>query len=165
VGCVHTTTLIRIRPTSGSFLVVQVLGLIGVPAAQDLDRRAHEDGVVEPDVRFGDFDAYSLHRGMILQDRGGYPLGNRLGQVHWRPLDYLLRPPVNLAVVDGLRQVVSEACGAQVQAQLHIHDEGLTQLTLGGERAVAAVEDHALEQYPILGIFLAAGHPLQYKGP
>jgi hypothetical protein len=30
---------------------------------------------------------------------------------------------------------------------------------------VAAVEDHTLEQYPILGVFLAVGHLAQYKAP
>jgi hypothetical protein len=30
---------------------------------------------------------------------------------------------------------------------------------------VATVEDHAFEQYPILGVVFASGHPPQYKGP
>jgi hypothetical protein len=29
---------------------------------------------------------------------------------------------------------------------------------------VAAVEDHALQQYPVLGVFPALCHPVQYKG-
>jgi hypothetical protein len=72
---------------------------------------------------------------------------------------------VDLAVVNGLPQIVGETRGAQVQAQLHIHDERLTQLALGGQRTVAPVEDHALQEYPVFGIFFAVGHPAQYKGP
>jgi hypothetical protein len=143
----------------------EVLGLIGVAVAQDLDRRVPEDGVVEPDVRLGDLDADYLNRGMILQDGGGYPLCDRLGQIEGLPLYDLSRPPVDRAVVYGLRQVIGETRGAQTQAQLHVHDERLAQLALGGQCAVAAVEDHAFEQYPILGVFLAPGHPPQYKGP
>ena len=163
--CVHATTSIRTCPTSGFPSWWEILGLIGVAVAQDLDRRTREDGVVEPDVRLGDLDADGLYRGMILQYRGGYPLCDRLGQIEGLPLYDLSRPPVDCGVVYGLRQVVGESRRAQVQAQLHVHDKGLAQLALGGQRAVAAVEDHAFEQYPIHGAFFAAGHPPQYKGP
>jgi hypothetical protein len=30
---------------------------------------------------------------------------------------------------------------------------------------VTPVEDHALEQYPVHCVFLAPGHPMQYRGP
>jgi hypothetical protein len=133
--------------------------------AEDLDRRAREHRVGEADVRFGDLDADSLYRGMILKYCRRYPLGDRLGQLDGLPLDDLPSPPMNLAVVYGLRQVVGEASGTKVQTQLDINDEGLAQLELGGERAVTPVEDHALEQYPVLCVFLAPGHPMQYRGP
>ncbi len=162
--CSHAITLIRTRPASGS-LVYSFSLAVCVAVAQDLDRRAGQDGGVEPDVRFGDSDADALCRRMILQDRRRYPLGDRLGQVDGFPLDDLPRPPMHLAVVYGLGQVVGETRGSQVQPQLHVHDEGLAQLALGGQRAVAAVEDHALKQYPVLSIFFTLGHLTQYKGP
>ena len=164
--CTHAITLIRIpRPERFVPREGEVLDKIGVAAAQDLDRRASEDCVAEPDVRLGDFDADGLYQRVLLQDRSAYPLGNRLGQVDGRTLYYFLNLLVYLAVVHGLRQVVGETRGAQVQAQLDVHDERLPQLALSGQRTVAAVKDHALEQYPVLGVFFAPGHPAQYKGP
>jgi hypothetical protein len=145
--------------------VGELSGLTGVAAAQDLDGRAGENGVAEPDVRLGYLHPDGLHRWVIFQDRGGYPLGDRLGQVDGRTLDDPSCSPVNLTVVHGLRQVVGEARGAQVEPQLHVHDKGLAQLALGGHRPVAAVEDHALEQDSVPEVFFAAVHPAQYTGP
>ena len=133
--------------------------------AQDLDRRAREHRVGEADVRFGDLDADGLYSGMLLQDSRRYPLCDRLGQIDGLPLYDLSHQPVDRAVVYGLRQVVGEASGTKVQTQLDINDEGLAQLVLGGQRAVTPVENHALEQYPVLCVFLAPGHPMQYRGP
>jgi hypothetical protein len=142
-------------------------GVICVAVAQDLDSRAGEDCPVQPDVRLPHPYPDCLHRWVILKDGHRYPLGHRLGQVDRCPLDYLLGQPVDLAVVDGLLESVGEPGGPQVQAQLDVHDEGLAQLALGGQRPVAAVEDHALEQYPVLaGTFsLVRVHPTQYTAP
>jgi hypothetical protein len=164
VGRAHIITLIRIV-RHVRFAGGEVLDGIRVAAAQDLDRRAGENGIAEPDVRLGDLHPDGVDRRMILQNNRRYPLGNRLGQADGFPLDDLPRPPVDLTVVNGLRQVVRATGGAQIQAQLHIHDEGLAQLALGGQRAVSSVEDHALQQYPVFGVFFAVGHPAQYKGP
>ena len=133
--------------------------------AKDLDGRTREHRVREADVRFGDLDADRLYREMILKYCRRYPLGDRLGKLDGLPLDDLPSSPMNLAVVHGLRQVVGETSGTKVQSQLDINDEGLAQLELGGERAVTPVEDHALEQYPVLCVFLAPGHPTQYRAP
>jgi diaminohydroxyphosphoribosylaminopyrimidine deaminase / 5-amino-6-(5-phosphoribosylamino)uracil reductase len=119
-------------------------------AAKDLYGRASEDGTVQPDVWFGDLDADGLHWRVIFQDRGGHLFGHRLAQVDGRTLDDLPCPPVDLAVVDRLRQVIGEPCGPQVEKQLDVQDKGLAQFPLGGQCSVAAVKDHALEQYPVL---------------
>ena len=139
-------------------------GLTFVAVAQDLDGGALEDGVAEPDVRLDDLHPDGFYRRVLLQDRSGYPLGDRLGQVDGRTLDDLPGSFVDLAVVHGLRQVVGEARWAKVEAKLHVHDEGLAQLALDGQRTVAAVEDHALQPYPVLGVFPAPSHPVKYKG-
>ena len=140
-------------------------GLISVAPAQDLDGGAREDGVAEPDVRLGDLHPDGFYRLVLFQDRGGYPLGECLGQVDGRTLDDLLDSLVDLAVVNGPGQVVGEARGAKVEAKLQVHDEGLPQLALGWQRTVAAVEDHALQEYPVSGAFFAPGHPAQYRWP
>src|SRR5215210_1511025 len=87
-----------VRPVCGG-----ISGRTGFAATQDLDGRAREDCVAESDVRLGDLHPDGLYRRVIFQDRGGYPLGDRLGQVDGRALDDLSRPPVHLAVVYGPR--------------------------------------------------------------
>src|SRR5215212_1034936 len=140
-------------------------GLIFAAVAQDLDGGALEDGVAEPDVRLDDLHPDGFYRRVLLQDRSGYPLGDRLGQVDGRTLDDLPGSFVDLAVVHGLCQVIGEARWAKVEAKLHVHDEGLPQLALGGQRTVAAVEDHALKKYPVFGAFSVPRHPPQYRWP
>jgi diaminohydroxyphosphoribosylaminopyrimidine deaminase/5-amino-6-(5-phosphoribosylamino)uracil reductase len=118
-------------------------------------------------VRLGDLNAYGLHRGVLFQDRGGYPFGYRLGQVDGRPFDDLLGPPVDFAVVHRSRQVIGTPRRSQVETQLDVYDKGLPQIAFGGNRPMAAVEDHALQQYTILArrVFFAAIHPAQYDRP
>src|SRR5215212_1488009 len=159
------TDLYAPRAAGGSSGMGELSGLTFVAAAQNLDGGALEDGVAEADVRLGDLHPDGFHRRVLPQDRGGYPLGECLCQVDGRTLDDLLDLIVNLAVVHGLGQVVGEARGAKVEAKLHVHGEGLAQLALGGKRTVAAVEDHAFEQDPVLELFSFAVHPPQYRGP
>jgi hypothetical protein len=89
-------------------------GVICIAVAQDLDSRPGEDCAVQPDMRLPHPHPDGLHRWVTLQDGHRYPLGHRLGKVDRRPLDYLLGPPVDLAVVDGLLEPVGEPGGPQV---------------------------------------------------
>jgi hypothetical protein len=72
-------------------------------AAEDLDGRAGEYGVVEPDVRLGYPHLYGFDRGMFVECTRGDPLCQGLGELHGRSLDDLARHAVDLAIVHGLR--------------------------------------------------------------
>src|SRR5215210_2314299 len=78
----------------------------GLAAAQNLDGRAGEYCIVEPDVGFGYLHPYGLNRGMVVQRASGDPLSQALDKLHRRPLDDVARHAVYLAVVYGLGQVV-----------------------------------------------------------
>ena len=114
-------------------------------AAQDLDRRAGEYGVVEPDVRLGDPYLYGFDRRMLVERSCGDPLCQGLGKLHRRSLDDVARLTMDLAVVNRLRQIVGDPRRPQVEAKLDAHDERLAKLLLGLQGSVTAVEDHVLE--------------------
>ena len=127
--------------------------MTGVPsfaAAQDLDGRAGEYRVVEPDVRLGDLHPYGFDRGMLGERSCSDPLCQGLGELHGQSLDDLARQAVDLAIVHGLRQVVGDPSGSQVEVQFDAHDERLAKLVLGLQGSVAAVEDHIRKKYAIL---------------
>ena len=93
-------------------------------------------------MRLGNPHLYGFDRGMFLERTRGDPLRQGLGKLHGRSLDYIARHAVDLAIVNGLSQVIGGPCGSQVKAQLDAHDERLAELVLGVEGSVAAVEDH-----------------------
>ena len=134
-------------------------------ATQDLDGRAGEYGILEPDVRLGDLHLYGFDRGMFVERACGDPLRQSLGELHGRSLDDVARHAVDLAIVHGFRQVVGGPRRSQVEVQLDAHDERLAKLVLGLQRSVAAVEDHALEKYAVFGALFARRHPAQYRWP
>ena len=119
-------------------------------AAQDLDGRAVEYGVVEPDVRLGNPHPYGFDRGMFVERTSGDPLCQGLDQLHGRPLDDVARHAVDLAIVHGLRQVIGDPRWPQVEVQLDAHDERLAKLMLDLQGPVATVEDHVSKEYAIL---------------
>jgi hypothetical protein len=119
-------------------------------AAQDLDGRAGEYGVLEPDVRLGDLNLYCFDRGMFVERARGYPLRQGLGELHGRSLHDVARHAVDLAIVHGFRQVVGGPRRSQVEVQLDAHDERLAKLVLGLQRSMVAVEDHVRKNYSIL---------------
>lgn len=119
-------------------------------AAQDLDGRAGEHGVVEPDVRLGNPHLYGFDRGMFVERTCGDPLCQGLDQLHGRTLYDLARHAVDLAIVHGLRQFVGGPRWSQVEVQLDVHDERLAKLVLCLQGPVAAVEDHVSKEYAIL---------------
>ena len=122
----------------------------GFAPAHDLDCRAGEYGVVEPDVGLGHPHLYGFDRGMFLERACGDPLCQGLDQLHGLALDDFTRHAVHLAVVHGLRQVVGSARGSQVEVQLDAHDERLAKLALGLQGSVAPVEDHVRKEYAIV---------------
>ena len=127
--------------------------MTGVPsfaAAQDLDGRAGEYRVVEPDVRLGDLHPYGFDRGMLVERSCSDHLCQGLGKLHGRSLDDVASHTVDLTVVHGLRQVVRGARRSQVEVQFDAHDERLAKLVLGLQGSVAAVEDHVRKKYAIL---------------
>ena len=119
-------------------------------AAQDLDGRAGEYGIVEPDVRLGNPHLYGFDRGMSVERTRGDPLCQGLDQLHGRSLDDLARHAVDLAIVHGLRQVVGGPRWPQVEVQFDTHDERLAKLVLGLQGSVVAVKDHVSKEYAIL---------------
>src|SRR5215203_1238045 len=122
----------------------------GFAAAQDLDGRAREYGVLEPDVRLGDLYLYGFYFGMLVERSCGDPLCQGLGKSHGRSLDDVARRAMDLAVVNGLRKVVGGPGGSQVEVQFDAHDERLSELVLRLQCSVTAVEDHVRKKYAIL---------------
>ena len=96
---------------------------------------------------------------MLLQRGIGYALRHGLREARGLTLDHLPGEAVDLAVVDGLRQVVGEAGGPEVQPELHIHDERLAELALRRQGSVPAVEDHALQDDAVVRVPV---HTFQY---
>jgi hypothetical protein len=122
----------------------------GFAAAQNLDGRAGQYGVLEPDVGLGDPHLYGFDRGMFVERACGNPLRQGLGELHGRSLDDVARHAMDFAIVHGLRQIVGGPRWSQVEVQLDAHDKRLAKLVLGLQRSVAAMEDHLRKQYAIL---------------
>ena len=87
---------------------------------------------------------------MFVERACGDPLRQGLGELHGRSLDDVARHAVDLAVVNGLGQIVRSPRWAQIEVQLDAHDKRLAELVLGPQRSVVAVEDHVGKKYAIL---------------
>jgi hypothetical protein len=84
-----------------------------------------QHGIVEADLRLGDFHAYGLDQRMILQYSRCNSLGDRFDQIIGRSFDDGTHLSVHLAVVDGSGKVISLACRLKVAFQCEIDDEPL----------------------------------------
>jgi hypothetical protein len=102
-----------------------------VSAAQDLDGRACQHGVVEPDVWLGDLHLYGFDSWMVVKRAGGDPLRQGLDELDGRAFNDGACHTVNLTVVHGLRQVVCGPSGPQVEVQCDAHDERLAPYSAG----------------------------------
>lgn len=95
---------------------------------------------------------------MLLEHGGGDALGERFREVDRLPLDDRARPAVDLAVVDGLREVVRQPGGAEVTVEVDVDDERLAEIPFRREGAMVAVEDHALEKNPVFSHSCPSAH-------
>lgn len=100
----------------------------------------------EPHIGFGNLHANRFDLLMLRENGCGYSLRYRLDQVYWFTLYDLFCPPVNLRVVDRLREVIRVSGGLQVAEKLHADHEALPQLPLCRERPMPPEEDHAFER-------------------
>ena len=87
---------------------------------------------------------------MFVERACGDPLRQGLSELHGRSLDDVARHAVNLAIVNGLGQIVRSPRWSQIEVQLDAHDKRLAEIMLGPQRSVVAVEDHVGKKYAIL---------------
>jgi hypothetical protein len=148
VGALPLHLLVRTDRRGGPSIAARITHRLylasgsGFPVAQDLDGRASEYGVAEPDVRLGNPHLHGFDRVMFVERACGDPLRQGLGKLHGRSLHDVARQAMDLAVVHCLREVVGGSCRPQVEAQLDANDERLAKLVLGLQGTVTAVKDH-----------------------